>query len=954
MTATPGDNHWNELEELFHAALALAPTDRTAFLDRACSDNYALRSEVQMLLDSSEKSWGFFQNVWQTAAQNVAGISDPIGQHIGNYTIVGLLGMGGMGEVYLAERADDLYQQRVAIKLVRTGIGRTSELLLRFSGERQILANLAHPNIARLLDAGITPEGSPYLVMEHIEGIPIDQYVASRRLSLMDRLKLFRQVCAAVEYAHRNLVVHRDIKPANILVTKDGTPKLLDFGIAKLLQSEGASPPALTRATERLMTPEYASPEQARGQTITTATDVYALGALLYALLAGRPPFRIESKDPLEVAKIICEQPPTRPSASVQAESTLPAGDTRKLKGDLDNIVLKTLRKEPEKRYTTVAELSEDVRRYLEGYPLQGGSNAWNYRATKFIQRHMIGVVAATLMMSAIVVFSIAMGVLAQQATRERNKARQEQLKSEQETKFLSGLFNAATPDAERGKTISARDILDLSAKRIDRELTTEPEVRAAMLNSIGASYLALGLYSQAQPLLEEAYSLRRLQPGTQSLDFAESASNLAMAQRGLGKYPKEEGLLREALEVREKLAPDNAALLGDTLSNLGECLYLQSHFQDAESVLRRAIAVSPENTPIMAGAKNYLALVLEREGGYEEAVGLLRSSVEMTARNEGTDSPDYLVAMHNLAAAQSTLGNLLEAEATERKVLEIRQRVSGKEHPDTTYSLNNLGWILLEQGDAADAEPYLKEGLEINRKQLGDKHPRVATSLTNWARILQAKGDYSGADKAYREALAILEENKALQSWQASRIETNLGTLELDRGDYASAERHFRQALELRRNLGGTTNPDFASSLIDVAVARAFQVDPGGAETLLRQALEIRKTLFASVGQLRIVAVQVRLGEALTDEGKLDEAEIILRQATQLAHTSPVPLAPWQVAEADSALGVCLERRGQMGEARKLLQNSNAVLKTYPDAALRKRALQRASASLKDTYVPH
>ena len=947
MAATPGSDHWRKLEELFYGALDLEPSERPAFLDRSCGSDFELREEVEILLNSSDRTWGFFQRPLRAIAGQVTAASDFFVQRIGDYKVIRPLGEGGMGKVYLAARADELYEQQVAIKLVQAGTGHTGDLLLRFSAERQILANLVHPNIARLLDAGIAADGSPYLVMEYIQGVPIDQYVASHALPIRQRLELFRTVCSAVEYAHRNLVVHRDIKPANILVTREGVPKLLDFGIAKLLLRTGATDAKLTRATERLMTPEYASPEQARGHTITTATDVYSLGGLLYALLAGRSPFKLVSRDPLEIARIICERSPTRPSSADHDHASLPKGDEAKLKGDLDNIVLKALRKEPERRYATVAEFSEDVRRYLEGYPLQAGSNAWTYRAAKFVARHKVAMTAAVLMTLAIVGFSIGMGWLARNANRERNKAEQQRLRAEQEAEFLSGLFKSATPDAQRGKTITARDVLDLGARRIDRELSGQPEVRAAMLDSIGSSYVALGLYDQAQPLLEQAYLIRKQRLGNENLDVAESASNLAMVARGQGHYSKEEALLREALAIREKLAKGNSALLGETLANLGECLYLQSRAQDAEPALRKAIAVSPENTVVIAGARNYLALVLEKRGAYEEATQLLRSAAEISAQNEGTDSPDYLVAMHNLATAEGTLGNLSEAETTERKVLEIRQRVSGKEHPDTTYSLNNLGSILLERGDWPAAEPYLKESLEINRKQLGEKHPRVATSLNNWGRVLQAKGDYNGAEKYYRQALSLLQENKAGESWGAARIEANLGLLQLDRGDYVGAERYAQQALDLRRKLGGDQNPDFASSLIDVGVARFFQGDASGAEPLLRQALEIRKKVFLSVGCAHIVAAEVRLGEVLTAEGKLPEAEPILRHAVQSAHSSAFTLLSWQVAEAESALGVCLARMNQTAEARSLIQKSSDALKTHPEAAFRRQALERSAGAL-------
>ncbi len=948
--ANAGKDHWQLLEEIFHGAVDLEPLARAAFLDRKCRENAELRNEAEVLLNSADKTWGFFQKPFQAAAQQATPAMGVPGQRIGTYRIIRLLGEGGMGTVYLADRADDLYEQQVAIKLVHAGAGRTRDLLLRFAAERQILANLAHPNIARLLDAGITPEGAPYLVMEYIEGVAIDKYVAAQSLSLAERLRIFRTVCAAVEYAHRNLVVHRDIKPANILVTSEGAPKLLDFGIAKLLQpaSTSATEPAtaLTRATERLMTPEYASPEQARGEAVTTATDVYALGGLLYALLTGRPPFQVASSNPLEIARVICEQPPTRPSAAARNHSTLHGHEQSRLKGDLDNIVLKALRKEPEKRYATVGEFSEDVRRYLEGFPLQAGSQAWTYRAQKFIGRHKAAAGAAALMVLAIIGFSIAMAILAQRARRERANAVNEQHKAQQEAAFLSGLFRAATPDAERGKTITARDVLDIGAGRIDRELTAQPEVRAAMLNSIGDSYVALGLYPQAQPLLMEAYSLRKQHAGPGTLELAESASSLSEVWNAEGNYKEQEALLREALGLRQRLAGETSPLVAQSLLSLGECLYLQSRMKEAEPVLRKAIAVSPENSDTRAGAQNFLALVIEKKGASAEAAQLLRTASDISARTEGKDSPDYLTSMHNLVGALRDLGDLNGAEATERQVLAIRQRVSGPDHPHTTYSLNNLGWILLEKGDWAAAEPFLRQAYDLNRKKLGDRNPRIAVSMNNLGRVLEDKGDYAGAEKLYRQGLAILDENKLSESWSAARIVGNMVLLDLDRGDYSGAERTALQALELDRKLGGDDSPDLATTLIDLGVARFYQRDNAQAETLLRQALDIRGKIYPA-GHMFIIAAEVRLGEVLTATGKLSEAEALLRAAAQAAHRSPYPLVPWQVAEADSALGVCLARLGHTAAGLALLRSSQDALSTHPEAALRKHALDRAAAIL-------
>ena len=404
--------------------------DRPAFLDHACEGDDEIRKEVESLLESADQTLGYLQQPASQAAQakwsgeaerdpsttrNTAGKAD---RSLANYSSK-RIGDGGMGRVYLASRADEVYEQKVAIKLMRADFGSDHDMLLRFSAERQILANLNHPNIARLLDGGVSAEGLPYLVMEYVEGVPIDAYCRDRHLSIEARLRLFRIVCGAVEYAHHNLVIHRDIKPANILVTAAGVPKLLDFGIARLLDPE-FSGMARTRASQRLMTPEYASPEQVRGDPVTTVADVYSMGVLLYELLAGKRPFHIRTDSPLEIARAICEQSPQPPSAASESP------DARQIKGDPDKVVMMAMRKEPERRYASAGEFSTDVTAYLEGYPLLARTDTWRYRAGTFVRRHKAGVAAAILFALALAGFGVGMGVLAKRAARQRQTAERE------------------------------------------------------------------------------------------------------------------------------------------------------------------------------------------------------------------------------------------------------------------------------------------------------------------------------------------------------------------------------------------------------------------------------------------------------------------------------------------------------------------------------------------------
>ena len=925
-SSSPQSNRWLRIEYLFYAALELQE-GRAAFLDEACGGDNDLRREVESLLRSAGQTLGFLQQPVLQAVHEITAPEEAAGKRIGAYQLLRLLGEGGMGKVYLASRADDLYRKEVAIKTVQGGLGQNRAMLLRFRSERQILANLDHPNIARLLDGGITDEGLPYLVMEYVNGVRVDDYCRINKLGTEQRLQLFCTICAAIEYAHKNLVIHRDIKPANILVTPEGIPKLLDFGIAKLLDPESGDL-AQTMTAERMMTPEYASPEQMRGDPVTTATDVYALGVLLYELLAGRRPLQLATTSPMEMARIICEQDPEPPSIVSAANAELAAPDAaRKLSGDLDNIVLMAMRKEPSRRYFSVEALAGDVKAYLTGYPVHARTDTWKYRSGKFVRRHKAAVTAAVVVFLALIGFSIGMGLLAKRATRER-------LAAQREAQFLQGIFEAATPDQARGQQITARELLDQGAKRVDRELAGDPGLQGTMLYNIGRAYVALGLYDQAQPQLERAYELRRKSLGDENVDVGDAAFALADALRFQGELKKAEPLFRQALSIREKAQGEHGGAVLESLGGLGECLYLENRDADAEPVLRRALALDRELNSD-SGARNYLALLLERKGSYPEALQLLRETVELQRRDSGADSPNYAVSLHNLAGALIDAGDLAGAETTERQALDLRRKILGNDHPDLGYPLNNLGFLLLEKGDWAAAEPVLHESLELRRKTLGEKHVMFGGALNNWGRVLQEKGDYAQAEQTFKQALNTITQASGPEGWTVAKVIANLGVLQFDRGDYAGAERYARQALDMDHKLGGEENPQAAAALIDLAEARFFQGDAASAEPLLRQALAIRQKEL-SPGHRNIIAAEVRLGEVLTAEGKAAEAESLLREAVASAQSSPYPLYPWQIAEAQSALGSCLVALNRASEGEALLRASPADLQKDPRPAFR------------------
>jgi eukaryotic-like serine/threonine-protein kinase len=915
-------DRWQKLEPLFHQAVLLAAPERDAFLDLNCAGDVQLRRELTALLASADRTLGPLQEPIRRAVDELTGVS--AGQSIGPYRVIRLLGEGGMGRVYLAVRADEQYRQQVAIKMMHAGQLAPHRLLARFRAERQILADLNHPNIARLLDGGITPEGVPYIVMEYVEGVPIHIYCRTHHLSVRERLRIFSSVCSAVDYAHRHLVVHRDLKPANILVTTDGIPKLLDFGIAKLLTPDPISgEDAPTQSFERLLTPEYASPEQVLGQAVTTAADVYGLGSLLYQLLCGTPPFVLDTKNPLEAARLICEVTPQPPSVQAGVHPDDAPADAAVVKGDLDRIVSMALRKEPHRRYASAARLAEDVEAWIGGYPVQARAATWNYVTRRYVRRHRWAVGGAALFVVTLICFSAAMAYL------KRRADHQEAIASQQ-AEYLAGMFQAATPDTARGRTITARELLDLGAQRIEHETNTDPEVRAALLYNIGVSYRSLGYYTEALGLARQASDIQAKVYGPRSPHTTSALWLLASSYRDVEKFQSAEPLFRRLLQIQQNASAVPSIPLENAYADLGECLYLEDKNAEAESMLRSALAIDHQH-PDATGSKvrSYLALIVERHDSFPEAAQLLRESVDIARCYEGADSPNYAISLHNLAGAQIDSGDLVQAESTLREVLEIRRKILGNEHPDTAYTLNNLAFVLLEKGDWASAMPFAAKSLEICRKSLGERHHMTGTATGNMARVLEAKGDYREADAEYDQALAIVRESDGPNSLAVGRVLDYKAQLQFDQGHYAAAEALWQQSLDLRRRIDAKSTY-VASSLIGLAESRLFQRDATNAVPLLREALEIRSSHYAPTHPA-VIAAKVRLGEALWVATSGDQAELVLQEALHLTQTAPYPLFAWQTAEAKSALGACRKSRGHTSEGARLLAESRAALASDP-----------------------
>jgi serine/threonine-protein kinase len=731
-----------------------------------------------------------------------------IGKRVGPYRLIRELGRGGMGVVYLAERADEEFKKRVAVKIIKRGMD-TEEIVARFRHERQILASLDHPNIARLLDGGTTADGLPYFVMEHIEGQPIDDYCNTHKLTTNERLGLFRTVCAAVHYAHQNLVVHRDLKPTNILVTEDGTPKLLDFGIAKILNPEMFPETILpTRTWERPMTPAYASPEQVRGAVITTVSDVYSLGVVLYELLTGRRPYDFKSLAPHEIAKVVCETQPLRPSTAVRQPETAredsankPGVETnveserlsRRLQGDLDNIVLMALRKEPQRRYASAEQLSEDIRRHLEGRTVIAREDTLGYRAEKFIKRNKAAVAAAAIFIVLLAGFAVTMWMQSVRVARERDRAELERDKAARVSSFLVDLFKVNDPGESKGNAVTAREILDKGAEKIAEELKAQPETQATLMQTMGDAYQSLGLLDRALPLLDESVRLRRQANGANHPDTATGLQSLGELHVKRGEFDQAEPLFRESLDIRRRLYGDQHEAVADSLNSLGNLFYNKRDYKTAEPLLREAVAMQRKlrgsENALLALFQGNLAQALQDTGNLDEAEKLTRESLAIQRKLLGEVHPDVVSSLNNLAVILLKKRDLDGAEQTFRQLLDAGRKLYGEENHHVGLYLANLGYVLSEKGNQAEAETLMRRALDVRRKTLPAGSPEIAHSCILLGRLLVAKGEAREAEPLLREAVGTFRRTFPPGNTMTADAESVLGECLTDLHRYDEAE---------------------------------------------------------------------------------------------------------------------------------------------------------------------
>ena len=712
---------WEKIKNLFGVALERGGDERSSFLREACGADTLLREEVESLLRAHDSSNGILER-----PLNLPVLSSPESGSIGPYQLLKKIGEGGMGQVWLAEQTGQL-QRRVALKLIRWG-AYDDTLLHRFQAERQSLAVMDHPSIAKVFEAGTTPQGQPYFVMEYVPGVPITDYCDQKKLRVRDRLQLFITICEAVQHAHQKAIIHRDLKPANILVTEvDGkpVPRIIDFGLAKAMNAVEGGDPLHTKIGSFVGTPGYMSPEQCdqSAQDIDTRTDVYSLGVVLYVLLAGQPPFDPEDwkKKPLhEMLRLVREQDPPRPSTKVsargnrssvaaQARCTEPQQLVNQLRGDLDWITMKAVEKDRARRYGTPSELADDVSRYLHNKPVKARPASRWYRARKYIRRHRVGVVVVGAMAMLLVAFGIAQSVQLRKTTRERDRA-------DRIAQFMTGIFKVANPGERVGSTVTARQVLDKASTEIGAGLAKDPELQARMMYTMGIAYLNLGLYSRAESLLDRSAQLSTAALGPEN---------------------------RQTLETRQRLA---------------WTLFQQGKFAQAEAQQRALVdiesrAFGPED-PTTIGTMGDLATTLDEDGHSAESEKLQRQVLEVQKRVLGPQAPHTLASMDNLATTLLHEGKLAEAEKLERKALDTKLRISGPENLVTIHYMMNEANLKATMGAEEEAEKLLRQVLELEERVLGPDQPEAAVTKYNLATVVAKRGRSDEAFSLLREAI--------------------------------------------------------------------------------------------------------------------------------------------------------------------------------------------------------
>ncbi|MFN8573756.1 MAG: serine/threonine-protein kinase [Gemmatimonadaceae bacterium] len=914
---------WQQLEPLLAHGLELTRDERARWLDDLHTTQPDLAERLRVLFEGEERA--------DASGFLVAPRAEPtlIGSELGAYTIERLLGHGGMGSVWLARRTDGRYQGMAAVKILNLSL-MSAQGQERFRREGTALARLTHPGIARLLDAGVSLTGQPYLVLEHVDGQPIDRYAAG--LSVEAKVRLMLQVVAAVAHAHANLIVHRDLKPSNILVTSDGAVKLLDFGIAKLLnEREDSERAPLTVDGARVLTPEFASPEQVRGDPVTTATDVYALGVLLYVMLSGRHPTAEGASTPADALSAVLEVVPARLGL-----------------GDLDSVLTKALRTSPNERYQDVNAFGADLERWRRGHPVLARPDSPGYRARRFVARHRLGV---TLSAAAVLVV-VAAGI---REVSLRSRAEAEASKAKAVENYLISVFDVADPFAPpslQSGNVTARALLDRGAARVDSALAGHAENQAELRTVFGRVYSNLGLFDEAAAQQRRSLAGRKALYGPRHPLVAEAMDALGQTLVQQDKLDEAEPLLRDALAQRSAFFGTQDTVTATSIDHLALLQQSRNNFVASDSLFRQALAIRRAvvgpRTLAVANSLNNLGQSLFWKGAYKDAEPLYREALSIQEEILGPNHPSTAQTVQNLAQAEQLLRKIDEAEALYRRALAAKRKSLGNAHPSVTITLNNLGIMLVrERGDWQTAESLIREALALDRQMFGENHANVAASLDNLGTVLREKGDFAGAAQVYREALSVNEVVLGAKTTGVALGMNNVANVLRLEGKSAEAVPLLREAHALYTSLLGEKH--LYTLTVHQNLAQALR-ESGK----LREAERTFRDVAAKVDRdqpaqhLIFIKSQFGLGQALTDEGRATEALPLLEKGVEMAADK---FGADHVATADArvGLGMCLLSLRQYDKAEPVLRAAYAVLEKKKRT--QRVLLARAARALAQDY---